>query len=89
MTGAEQHTLEWVTKSGNRYEVPAALDAQLETEPFQIDPKLGIGHLELDGEPIGPDFEPGDDPIVVNVRVLLIARGELDTGLPTTPPKED
>jgi len=81
MAEAKQHILEWVTATGNRYTVPAKLDAQLETEPFQVDPKLGVGHLELDGERIGPDFEPGDALIVVNVRMLLAAKGELP-GLP-------
>lgn len=73
-----KHILEWVTKQNNRYEVPIKLTEQLETEPFHIDPKLGAGHLELDGVAIGPDYEPDSEvPIVVNVRALLAAAGTL------------
>ena len=74
MTTSEQHTLEWVTTKNNRYEVPVQLTEQLETEPFTIDPKLGEGHLELDGVALGFDYEPTKgQPIVVNIRALLAA----------------
>jgi len=77
-----EHTLEWVTTAGNRYEIPIQLNEQLETEPFYIDAKFGAGHLELDEVAIGPDYEPdNDNPIVVNIRALLAAAGTLP-GLP-------
>lgn len=83
------HVLEWVTTTGNRYEVPVELNAQMETEAFHIDPKLGTGHLELDGEAIGPDYDPeADQPIVVNIRALLAAAGTLP-GLPPALPSEE
>jgi len=70
--------IEWVTVAGNRYGLPIKLDALLETEPFLVDAKLGAGHLELDREPITGDMEPPDDPVVVNVRLELLARGLLN-----------
>lgn len=82
--------LEWVTTAGNRYEVPVAVNEEtLKTEPFGIDPKLGVGHLELDGEAIGPDFEPGAEPIVVNFRMILLAQGKLPVSPDEEPPPEE
>lgn len=72
--------LEWVTVAGNRYTLPVKLDELLETRPFRIDAKLGAGHLELNKEPITGDIEPPDDPVVVNVRLELLARGLLKNG---------
>lgn len=84
----QEFKLEWCTVAGNRYEVPCKIDAAtLETEPFQVDPKLGIGHLELDGEAVGPDYQPGDAPIVVNIRLILLAKGKLGPQ-PEPPPDE-
>ena len=82
------HILEWVTVAGNRYEIPVKLNAQMETEVFHIDPKLGTGHLELDSEALGPDYDPDvDTPIVVNIRMLLAAADALP-GAPPMPPTE-
>ena len=76
----EDILLEWVTVKGNRYVLPVELDELLETVPFLIDAKLGTGHLELNEEPITGDMEPPDDPVVVNVRLELLARGLLTSG---------
>jgi hypothetical protein len=79
--------LEWVTATGNRYELPITLDETLETLPFEISAKLGTGHLELNGERLTSDMEPPDNPVRVNVRLELLARGLLPERAPT-PPEE-
>lgn len=72
--------LEWVTVKGNRYALPVELDIKMETLPFMVDAKLGAGHLELNGEPLTWDMEPPDDPVVVNVMQVLVAKGLVDRG---------
>lgn len=81
--GSEKHLLEWVTVAGNRYELPTKITEQGKTAPFLVDSHLGEGHLEFDKEPLGGNYLPGKDQlIVVNVRAILAAKERIQ-GLPT------